>query len=242
MVESRRNEFVPRLLLVEDDVRAAQSLVQGLEDCGYLVEYATDGQSGLTAARHGRFDLLILDRMLPKLQGLEIVQRLREGGSQVPVLLLSALGTVDDRVQGLRAGGDDYLTKPFAFPELLARIEALMRRGALGTADGPDDTRLRVADLELDLVAHRVTRGGREIALTAREFQVLEFLIRRAGQVVTRAMLLEGVWDLHFDPRTSVIDVHISRLRHAIDRDESRPLIHTMRGVGYVISEDGEPT
>lgn len=223
-------------------MRAAQSLVQGLEDCGYLVEHATDGQSGLTAARHGRFDLLIVDRMLPKLQGLQIVQRLREGGSQVPVLLLSALGTVDDRVQGLRAGGDDYLTKPFAFPELVARIEALMRRGATGTPDGPDDTRLRVADLELDLVAHRVTRGGREIVLTAREFQVLEFLVRRAGQVVTRAMLLEGVWDLHFDPRTSVIDVHISRLRQAVDRDESQPLIHTVRGAGYVISEDGEPS
>jgi len=242
VVESRHNDFAPRLLVVEDDVPAARSLVQALEDCGYLVEYAMDGQRGLTTARHGRFDLLILDRMLPKLQGLEIVQRLREGGSKVPVLLLSALGTVDDRVQGLRAGGDDYLTKPFAFPELIARIEALLRRGASGSAVEPADTRLRVADLELDLLAHRVTRGGREIELTAREFQVLEFLVRRAGQVVTRAMLLEGVWDLHFDPRTSVIDVHISRLRHAIDRDESRPLIHTVRGAGYVISADGEPT
>lgn len=232
-----------RLLLIEDDLEAARFLLEGLRDCGYFLEHAPDGRSGLSAAVQGRFDLIVADRMLPDLEGLEIVQRLRELGSGVPVLVLSALGTVDDRVQGLRAGGDDYLTKPFAFPELLARIEALLRRttGAKGL-ETADATRLRVADLELDLLRHRATRAGRAIDLTAREFRLLEFLVRRAGQIVTRSMLLEGVWDLQFDPRTSVIEVHISHLRQAVDRGFERPLIQTIRGAGYTIRNDEAAT
>jgi two-component system OmpR family response regulator len=229
------------LLLIEDDVEAARFLLEGLTDCGYTTEHAAEGHAGLRLALRGRYDLIIADRMLPGVDGLQIVQKVREQKSRVPVLVLSALGTVDDRVQGLRAGGDDYLTKPFAFPELLARIEALLRRGAERPdepAAATDVTRLSVADLELDLIGRRAVRAGREIALTAREFRLLEFLMRRSGQVVTRAMLLEGVWDLQFDPHTSVIDVHISRLRQAIDKDFPRPLIHTVRGAGYVIRDD----
>jgi len=229
-----------RLLLIEDDVKAAQFLVEGLEDCGYTTEHAPDGRSGLTSALNGRFDLIIADRMLPEMDGLRIVQTLRERRMEVPVLVLSALGTVDDRVQGLRSGSDDYLTKPFAFPELLARIGALLRRKVEVTSTtAADHTRLTVADLELDLLSRRVTRAGREIELTAREFRLLEFLVRRAGQVVTRTMLLETVWDLHFDPRTSVIEVHISRLRQALDKGSRLPLIQTVRGVGYTIRDDG---
>jgi two-component system, OmpR family, response regulator len=230
-----------RLLLIEDDVRAAKFLIEGLEDCGYQVEHAADGKSGMHLATQGRFDLIIADRMLPEIDGLHIVHVVRQQGSDVPVLVLSALGTVDDRVQGLRAGSDDYLTKPFAFPELLARIEALARRrtGAAGGAADADATRLTYADLELDLVARRVVRAHKAIELTAREFRLLEFLVRRAGQVVTRSMLLEGVWDLHFDTRTSVIDVHISRLRQCIDKGFSQTLIHTVRGVGYRFGEHG---
>jgi two-component system OmpR family response regulator len=228
-----------RLLLIEDDVKAAEFLVEGLEDCGYSTEHASDGRSGLTNALRGRFDLIIADRMLPEMDGLQIVKTLRERGFEVPVLVLSALGTVDDRVQGLRSGGDDYLTKPFAFPELLARIGALLRRKvAVTNAAATDATRLNLADLELDLLSRRVTRAGREIELTAREFRLLEFLVRRAGQVVTRTMLLETVWDLHFDPRTSVIDVHISRLRQAIDKNFHKALIQTVRGVGYTMRDD----
>jgi len=229
------------LLLIEDDVEAARFLLEGLQDCGYVVEHAAEGRAGLKSALHGRHDLVIADRMLPEVDGLEIIRALRERQSRVPVLVLSALGSVDDRVQGLRAGGDDYLTKPFAFPELLARIEALLRRGMEQPAQAPaDPTRLRVADLELDLIGRRAIRAGREIELTSREFRLLEFLVRRAGQLVTRAMLLEGVWDLQFDPRTSIIDVHISRLRRAIDKDFAWPLLHTERGAGYVL-RDREP-
>jgi two-component system OmpR family response regulator len=172
--------------------------------------------------------------MLPFLDGLSIVQKLRANGSSVPVLILSALGSVDDRIEGLRAGGDDYLTKPFSFEELRARIEALLRRGqGAGVL-----TRLKVADLEMDLLGRTVTRAGKRIDLTAKEFQLLEFLMRRQGQVVTRSMLLEGVWDLHFDPQTNVIDVHMSRLRAAIDRDFAPALIHTVRGAGYVLRDE----
>jgi two-component system OmpR family response regulator len=222
------------ILLVEDDRETAAHLSNGLREAGFNVQHCADGRDGLFAATESRFDLLILDRMLPHFDGLSIVQLLRKQGLHTPVLLLSALGTVDDRVEGLRAGGDDYLVKPFAMVELLARVEALLRRAP---AENRAATRLRVADLELDLLSRRASRAGRDIVLTAREFQLLEYLMRRAGQVVTRTMLLEAVWDLHFDPQTNLIDVHISRLRQAIDRDFDRSLLHTIRGAGYVIRE-----
>jgi two-component system OmpR family response regulator len=225
------------ILLVEDDAEAARHVLQGLHESGYAAEHCSDGREGLFRATEGRFDLLIVDRMLPHLDGLAIVSLLRQQNNQTPVLILSALGTVDDRVEGLRAGGDDYLIKPFAFAELLARVEALLRRKV---ADGSPQGTLRVADLEMNLLSRRVTRGGREIDLTAKEFQLLEFLLRRAGQVVTRTMLLEGVWNLHFDPQTNLIDVHMSRLRAAVDRGFERALLHTVRGSGYVI-RDREP-
>jgi two-component system, OmpR family, response regulator len=219
------------ILLIEDDTEAAKFLVKGLRESGYSVDHAADGRDGLFRATEGQFDLVVTDRMLPHLDGLTVIQLMRRKGITTPVLVLSALGSVDDRVRGLKAGGDDYLTKPFAFVELLARIEALTRR----RSSVADATKLKVADLDFDLLARRVTRGGREIELTARELKLLEFLMRRAGQVVTRTMLLEGVWDLHFDPQSNLIDVHISRLRQAIDRGTDRPLIHTVRGSGYVL-------
>ncbi len=219
------------ILLIEDDTEAAQLLVTGLRESGYEVRHAQTGHEGLTLATEQHFDLVITDRMLPQVDGLTIIQQMRQRGVTTPVLVLSALGSVDDRIGGLKAGGDDYLTKPFAFAELLARIEALLRRSSAA----PDVTKLKVADLELDLLARRVARGGHGIELTARELRLLEFLMRRAGQVVTRTMLLEGVWDLHFDPQSNLIDVHISRLRQAIDRGSDKPLIHTIRGSGYVM-------
>jgi two-component system, OmpR family, response regulator len=222
------------VLLIEDDLEAARFLVKGLRESGYAVDHAADGRDGLARATAGQFDLVVTDRMLPHIDGLAIIEQLRRKSIATPVLVLSALGSVDDRVRGLRAGGDDYLTKPFAFAELLARIEALLRRHA-GSAH---TTRLKVEDLEFDLLARRVTRGGRDVELTARELKLLEFLMRRAGQVVTRTMLLEGVWDLHFDPQSNLIDVHISRLRQAIDRGSDHPLIHTVRGSGYVLRSD----
>ena len=224
-----------RVLLIEDDIEAARLLVTGLRESGYTVEHAADGREGLAQAVQGPFDLIVTDRMLPQLDGLTLIEQLRTRGSDTPVLVLSALGSVDDRIRGLKAGGDDYLTKPFAFAELLARIEALLRR----RASAPHTTRLKVEDLEFDLLERRVMRGGRELDLTAREMKLLEFLMRRAGQVVTRTMLLEGVWDLHFDPQSNLIDVHISRLRQAIDRGSDHPLIHTVRGSGYVLRSDG---
>jgi two-component system, OmpR family, response regulator len=221
------------LLLIEDDKEAAQYVVKGLRESGYTVDHAVDGRDGLFQATERSYDLIIVDRMLPHLDGLSIVRMLRQNGCKTPVLILSALGTVDDRVQGLKAGGDDYLTKPFAFAELLARVEAHLRRGS-----GKDVvTTLRLGDLELDLLARRVSRGGREIDLTSKEFTLLEYLMRRAGQVVTRTMLLEGVWDLHFDPQTNVVDVHMSRLRQAVDKGFERPLIHTVRGAGYIMRD-----
>ncbi len=222
------------LLLIEDDNEAARFLVKGLRESGYSVDHAADGREGLFRATEGQFDLVITDRMLPHIDGLAIIELMRRKGLTTPVLVLSALGGVDDRVRGLKAGGDDYLTKPFAFAELLARIEALLRR----RSSAPQATRLKVEDLEFDLLARRVTRAGREVELTARELKLLEFLMRRAGQVVTRTMLLEGVWDLHFDPQSNLIDVHISRLRQAIDRGSDHPLIHTVRGSGYVLRSD----
>ena len=223
------------ILLIEDDTEAATFLVKGLRESGHAVDHAADGREGLFRATEGQFDLVVTDRMLPHIDGLAIIQLMRQKGITTPVLVLSALGSADDRVRGLKAGGDDYLTKPFAFAELLARIEALSRR----RSSVPETTKLRVADLELDLLARSVTRGGRDIDLTARELKLLEFLMRRAGQVVTRTMLLEGVWDLHFDPQSNLIDVHISRLRQAIDRGSDRPLIHTVRGSGYVLRTEG---
>jgi two-component system OmpR family response regulator len=222
-----------RLLLIEDDLQAAEYLVKGLRESGYSVEHSPEGRDGLDRASRGPWDVIIADRKLPYLDGLAIITSLRERSDRTPVLFLSALGTVDDRVHGLKAGGDDYLTKPFAFAELLARIEALNRRGAAAS----ETTRLKIADLELDLLARRVTRTGRNIELTTKEFQLLEYLVRHAGQTVTRTMLLEGVWNLHFDPQTNITDVHMSRLRNAIDKGFPKPLIHTVRGAGYVLKE-----
>jgi len=222
-----------QLLLIEDDLQAAEYLVKGLRESGYEVTHSADGRDGLTKANQGGYDVIIADRQLPHLDGLSIIIALRQKGDRTPVLILSALGTVDDRVHGLKAGGDDYLTKPFALAELVARVEALSRRGHAGV----EQTRFRVADLEMDLLARRVTRAGRNIELTTKEFQLLEYLVRHAGQTVTRTMLLEGVWNLHFDPQTNITDVHMSRLRNAIDRGFPKPLIHTVRGAGYVLKE-----
>lgn len=224
-----------KLLLIEDDRDAAGYLVKALAEAGYQVDHAADGREGLFLATERSYDGIVADRMLPHIDGLTIIEVLRKQGNRTPVLILSALGSVDQRVEGLRAGGDDYLTKPFALSELLARMEALLRRGQV--APGPE-TRLKVADLEMDLLSRTVTRAGQRVELTAREFQLLEFLLRRAGQVVTRTMLLEGVWDLHFDPQTNVIDVHMSRLRQAIDKGHERTLLHTVRGAGYTVRAD----
>lgn len=222
-----------KLLLIEDDLQAAEYLLKSLRDSGYSCEHSPDGRDGLEKATQRHYDVIIADRQLPHVDGLTIITTLRERNDRTPVLILSALGTVDDRVHGLKAGGDDYLTKPFAFAELLARIEALSRRGTALA----ESSRLKVADLELDLLARKVTRAGQNIDLTTKEFQLLEFLMRRPGQVVTRTMLLEGVWNLHFDPQTNITDVHMSRLRNAVDKGFSRPLIHTVRGAGYVLKE-----
>jgi len=220
-----------KLLVIEDDREAAAYIAKGLSESGYVVDCAADGREGLFMATSGAYDALIVDRMLPQMDGLALIAALRSAEIRTPVLILSALGAVDDRVKGLRAGGDDYLTKPFAFAELLARLEALLRRGASGAAT----TKLKVGDLEMDLLARSVTRGGRELELLPREFRLLEFLMRHAGQVVTRTMLLENVWDYHFDPQTNVIDVHISRLRQKIDKGFAKPLLHTVRGAGYLL-------
>jgi two-component system OmpR family response regulator len=223
-----------KLLVVEDDREAASYVARGLVEAGHVVDLAHDGEDGLHLAREGQYDVIVVDRMLPKRDGLSLVSTLRGEGRATPVLILSALGQVDDRVKGLRAGGDDYLPKPFAFTELIARVEALGRRGGGHAADAV----LRVGDLELDRLARRVTRAGRTLDLQQREFRLLEYLMRHAGQVVTRTMLLENVWDYHFDPQTNVIDVHISRLRAKIDRDFERPLLHTVRGAGYVVRDE----
>lgn len=218
-----------RILLIEDDAAAASFLVKGLAECGHVVDLAPDGESGLHLALTVQYDIIIADRMLPKRDGLSIVRMLRADRNATPVLVLSALGEVDDRVEGLRAGGDDYLVKPYAFVELLARLEALARR----RQTDPAIDFLVVADLRLDLRKQTVTRAGRIIRLQPREFRLLEYLMRHAEQVVTRTMLLEQVWDFHFDPKTHVIDVQISRLRTKIDKDFQVPLVHTVRGAGY---------
>lgn len=222
------------LLLIEDDSEAARYLIKGLKEAGYAVDHSADGRDGLSRVTQGKFDLVIADRMLPHLDGIALISLLRELGNRTPVLILSALGTIDDRVRGLQAGGDDYLTKPFAVAELLARVEALLRR----RGNSAVTTRLQVADLEIDLLTRSARRGGRPLELTVKEFQLLEFLMRRRGQIVTRTMLLEGVWDLHFDPQTNLIDVHVSRLRQAVDRGFDIALIRTVRGAGYTLRDD----
>jgi len=224
-----------KVLLVEDSQRVAQFVRKGLAEEGHVVDHADNGRDGLFLAATDRYDALILDRMLPgSVDGLIIIESLRRTGNRTPILILSALGEVDDRVRGLRTGGDDYLTKPFAFGELLARLEALVRR-----SQGVEiRTSLTVADLRLDLLSHRVTRAGKMIALQRREFKLLEVLMLHAGQLVTRTMLLENVWEHHFEPQTNVIDVHISRLRQKIDAGFDPPLLHTVRGVGYRLGID----
>jgi two-component system, OmpR family, response regulator len=221
-----------RILLIEDDREAAAYLVKGLTESGHRVDLAEAGRSGLERARSERFDAMIIDRMLPELDGLSIVAALRAASDQTPVLVLSALGDVEDRVVGLRAGCDDYLPKPFAFSELLARLEALTRRSSA-------ETRLKVADLEMDLISRSVVRAGRPIDLLPREFRLLEYLMRHEGHIVTRTMLLEKVWDHHFDPQTNVIDVHVSRLRQKIDKGFEHALLHTVRGAGYTLRQPG---
>jgi len=225
-----------RVLLVEDDDQAAAYVARGLREAGHVVDHAADGETGEEMAGAGHYDAYIIDRMLPKRDGLSLLANRRGEGDETPALFLSALGEVDDRVQGLKAGGDDYLVKPFAFSELLPRVEALGRRR--GPAE-PAKTRLQVADLELDMLSRTVRRGGKRVDLQPREFRLLEFLMRHADQVVTRTMLLENVWEYHFDPQTNVIDVHISRLRGKIDRDFDAPLLHTVRGAGYRLSANG---
>jgi two-component system OmpR family response regulator len=220
-----------RILVIEDDKEVASFIRNGLVQAGCNVDHAGNGRDGLFLATTEKYDALVVDRMLPGVDGLTVIRTLRASSNTTPVLILSALGEVDDRVKGLKAGGDDYLVKPFAFSELLARLEALARR-AKTSADTPPTT-LKCADLELDLLRREVRRAGKPIDLQPREFQLLEFLLRHVGQVVTRTMLLEGVWDYHFDPQTNVIDVHISRLRSKIDKGFERPLLHTVRGAGY---------
>ena len=218
-----------RILIIEDDVEAADAMERGLVEAGCECVRASDGLAGLEAARQGPFDVLIVDRMMPRMDGVTLVESLRREGDATPVLFLSALGEVGDRVEGLKAGGDDYLVKPYAFAELIARVEALARRRETGSVH----TLLRVGELEMDLIARTVHRQGKEIDLQPREFQLLEFMMRHAGESVTRTMLLEKVWEYHFDPQTNVIDVHVSRLRSKIDKGFDRPMLQTVRGAGY---------
>jgi two-component system, OmpR family, response regulator len=220
-----------RILVIEDDREAASWLVKGLREAGHVVDLATDGLQGLNLALEAVHDVCIIDRMLPLMDGLTVIKRMRAADLKTPVLILSALSDVDERVKGLRAGGDDYLAKPYAFSELLARVEGLGSRKLLD----PKDAKLRAMDLEIDLMTRTVTRGGKEIILQPREFKLLEYLVRKAGHIVTRTMLLENVWDYHFDPQTNVIDVHVSRLRGKLDKGFAEPLLQTVRGAGYMI-------
>lgn len=220
-----------KILVIEDDREAAAYLQKAFTEAGHTAHLAADGEAGFALAESGDYDVLVVDRMLPKRDGISVIEGLRAEGDETPVLILSALGEVDDRVTGLRAGSDDYLTKPYAFSELLARVEVLNRRSSAKDVE----TVYRVGDLELDRLAHAVRRAGTEIALQPREFRLLEYLMRHAGQVVTRTMLLENVWDYHFDPQTNVIDVHVSRLRGKIEKDFDGPVLHTVRGAGYVL-------
>ena len=220
-----------RILVIEDDAETARQITEFLETRGYQAERAITGDEGLRLARSGAYAVMTIDRMLPGIDGISIIRRLRDDGVAVPALIISALGEVDDRVRGLRAGGDDYLVKPFAFAELLARVEALARR----SGSVVKETLLRVGDLEIDLVSRTADRGGKKIDLLPREFQVLEYLARHADEVVPRAMLLQHVWDLHFDPSTNIIDVYVGRVRRKVDSGQAYPLIHTIRGVGFCL-------
>jgi two-component system OmpR family response regulator len=223
-----------KILVIEDDREAADYLEKAFAEAGHNAHLARDGETGYTLARNGDYDVLIVDRMLPRRDGLSVITELRTQGDTTPALILSALGEVDDRVTGLRAGGDDYLTKPYAFSELLARVEVLNRRGGSKEVE----TVYRAGDLELDRLSHTVRRAGREIVLQPREFRLLEYLMRHAGRVVTRTMLLENVWDYHFDPQTNVIDVHVSRLRGKIEKGFDSAILHTVRGAGYMLKAD----
>jgi two-component system, OmpR family, response regulator len=223
-------------LLIEDDAETARYISHGLKEAGFVVMRCLNGADGLHLATNERWDVVILDRMLPgDVDGLSIVQAMRAQGKATPVLILSALASLDERVRGLQGGGDDYLTKPFAFSELLARVQALLRRS--GTKE--DGAELQIADLRLDLRRRRAERANKPLALQPREFRLLEYLVRHQGQVVTRTMLLEAVWDYHGDPQTNTVEVQISRLRQKVDRDFSPPLLHTVRGVGYMVCIDG---
>lgn len=220
------------ILLIEDDDRVGGYVEKGLREAGHIVDRCADGRQGLIQATSESYDAIILDRMLPSLDGMTILQTIRGSGDMTPVLILSALGDVDERVKGLRAGGDDYLPKPFSIIELIARVEGMARRGPAAPAQ---PSTYRIADLEIDLLGRLVQRGGMRIELTAREFRILECLASHAGRVVTRSMLLESVWDYHFDPQTNIVDQHVSKLRQKIELDPARPLIHTVRGSGYVL-------
>jgi two-component system OmpR family response regulator len=222
-----------RILVVEDDVDTADYVAKGLREAGYTVEHVADGRDGLYLASSSSFDAVVMDRMLPGMDGLSVVKALRAGGVETPILILSALAQLDERVVGLKAGGDDYLTKPFGFSELLARIENLVRRRGGKSVE----TVLRCGDLEMDLLSRKVTRTGKALDLLPREFKLLEYFLRHKDRVVTRTMLLEQVWDYRFDPHTSIIDTHISRLRKKLDEGFDQPLLHTLRGVGYRLSE-----
>ncbi|WP_050603568.1 response regulator transcription factor [Ruegeria sp. 6PALISEP08] len=222
-----------RLLIVEDDADTRDFIAKGFGEEGYVVETAADGREGLYHATDGGFDAVVLDRMLPGLDGLSLIKSLRAAGLKTPVLMLTAMSAVDERVKGLRSGADDYLVKPFSFQELHARIEALLRR----PQEAEEMPMLTCKDLEMDLLTRKVTRNGHEITLTPREFQILEYFLRRKNRVVSRTMLLEGVWDYHFDPNTNVVDVHISKLRRQLDEGGDAPLIETVRGAGYMMSD-----
>ncbi len=225
-----------KLLIIEDDIDAATYLAKGLRESGHNVDHAEDGEKGLEMALAGSYEALVVDRMLPKRDGLSVIEELRSREHLTPVIILSALDAVDERIKGLKAGGDDYITKPYALSELLARLQALGRRAA----PTENSTRLQVYDLELDIIKRKVTRDGQKINLQPREFRLLEYLMRNAGQVVTRTMLLENVWDYHFDPQTNVIDVQISRLRSKIDKEFDQPLLQTVRGAGYCLNEPAQ--
>ncbi len=222
-----------RILVIEDDKDVAAYLIKGLKECDHSVDHCADGKEGLVMAASEPYDFMIVDRMLPGMDGLSIIKAIRATGNQTPVLILSALGDVDDRIEGLKGGGDDYLTKPFSFAELLARMEVLMRRGGVRSEQV---TVLQLDDLVMDLLSRSVKRGDQKIDLQPREFRLLEYLMKHQDQVVTRTMLLEQVWDYHFDPQTNVIDVHISRLRSKIDKGFDKPLLQTVRGAGYMLS------
>ncbi|WP_454743209.1 winged helix-turn-helix domain-containing protein [Cupriavidus necator] len=224
-----------KLLIVEDNERVAQFLMKGLKEAGHTADHAGNGRDGMFLAASEPYDAIVMDRMLPGgIDGLAIIETLRRTGNKVPILILSALSDVDDRIRGLKSGGDDYLVKPFAFGELLARLDALLRR----SQDGRAETTLTLDDLSMDLLSHKVTRAGKTVALQPREFKLLEYLLRHANQVVTRTMLLESVWDYHFDPQTNVVDVHVSKLRQKIDGGSGRQLLRTVRNAGYMLTAD----